>query len=192
MRNVLFVDCCIREKQSRTRDLAQAFLSSLPADCEVTHLAFLYPTGLALPAELVKKVGTAPKAAVVSVGRQGRAKAFAQVRDELTADRAVLVADVSGEEPIYYELINPEIVEQEGEQIGPEGCLSLPNIWGIVTRPEKVKVKAFDRNGQPFELEAEGLLARACCHEIDHLNGILFDSIADRFLSEEEIEEMSE
>ena len=106
--------------------------------------------------------------------------------------RAVLVADVSGEEPIYYELINPEIVEQEGEQIGPEGCLSLPNIWGIVTRPAKVKVKAFDRSGKPFELEAEGLLARACCHEIDHLNGILFDSIADRFLSEEEIEEMSE
>lgn len=106
--------------------------------------------------------------------------------------RAVIVADVSGEEPVYYELINPEIVEQEGEQIGPEGCLSLPNIWGIVTRPEKVKVKAFDRNGIPFELEAEGLLARACCHEIDHLNGILFDSIADRFLSEEEIEEMSE
>ena len=106
--------------------------------------------------------------------------------------RAVLVADVSGEEPIYYELINPEIVEQEGEQIGPEGCLSLPNIWGIVTRPEKVKVKAFDRSGKPFELEAEGLLARACCHEIDHLDGILFDSIADRFLSDEEIEEMSE
>lgn len=106
--------------------------------------------------------------------------------------RAVLVADVSGEEPIYYELINPEIVEQEGEQIGPEGCLSLPNIWGIVTRPGKVKVRAFDRSGNPFELEAEGLLARACCHEIDHLDGILFDSIADRFLSDEEIEEMSE
>ena len=106
--------------------------------------------------------------------------------------RAVLVADISGEEPVYYELINPEIVEQEGEQIGPEGCLSLPNIWGIVTRPEKVKVKAFDRSGKPFELEAEGLLARACCHEIDHLDGILFDSIADRFLSDEEIEAMSE
>lgn len=106
--------------------------------------------------------------------------------------RAVIVADVSGEEPIYYELINPEIVEREGEQIGPEGCLSLPNIWGIVTRPEKVKVKAFDRSGKPYELEAEGLLARACCHEIDHLNGILFDSIADRFLSEDEIEQMGE
>lgn len=105
--------------------------------------------------------------------------------------RAVLVADISGEEPVVYELVNPEIVEAEGEQIGPEGCLSLPNIWAIVTRPEKVKVKAFDRFGNPFELEAEGLLARACCHEIDHLNGVLFDSIADRFLSEEEIEEMN-
>ena len=69
--------------------------------------------------------------------------------------------------------------------------MSLPNIWGIVTRPEKVRVRAFDRNGQEFELEAEGLLARACCHEIDHLNGILFDSLADRFLSDEEIEKMS-
>ena len=105
--------------------------------------------------------------------------------------RAVIVADISGEEPKYIELINPEIVEQDGEQIGPEGCLSLPNIWGIVTRPEKVKVHAFDRNGEPFELEAEGLLARACCHEIDHLNGILFDSLVDRFLSDEEIESLS-
>ena len=106
--------------------------------------------------------------------------------------RAVIVADVSGEEPVMYELVNPEIVSREGEQIGPEGCLSLPNIWGIVTRPEKVTVHAFDREGEPFELEAEGLLARACCHEVDHLNGVLFDSIADRFLSEEEIEQMRE
>ena len=106
--------------------------------------------------------------------------------------RVVIVADISGEEPVIYELVNPEILSEEGEQIGPEGCLSLPNIWGIVTRPEKVRVRAFDRNGQEFELEAEGLLARACCHEIDHLNGILFDSLADRFLSDEEIEKMSE
>lgn len=105
--------------------------------------------------------------------------------------RAVLVADVSGEEPKYYELVNPEIVERDGEQVGPEGCLSLPNIWGIVTRPEKVVVRAQDRNGVPFTLEAEGLLARACCHELDHLEGVLFDEIADRFLSEEEIERMS-
>lgn len=106
--------------------------------------------------------------------------------------RAVIVADISGEEPVYYELINPEIVESEGEQIGREGCLSLPNIWGLVTRPMKVKVNAFDRFGEPFTLEAEGLLARACCHEVDHLNGVLFDEIADRFLSDEELEESEE
>ena len=109
--------------------------------------------------------------------------------------RAVLVIETNvpeGEDEYVIELINPEIIESSGEQEGPEGCLSLPNIWGQVTRPEKVKVHAFDRYGEPFELEAEGLLARACCHEIDHLNGILFDSIAERFLSEEEIEEMSQ
>lgn len=106
--------------------------------------------------------------------------------------RAVIVADISGEEPKYIELINPEIVEQEGEQIGPEGCLSLPNIWGVVTRPKKVVVKAQDRFGEPFTLEAEDLLARACCHELDHLEGVLFDEIADRFLSDEEIQQMSE
>ena len=106
--------------------------------------------------------------------------------------RAVIVADVSGEEPKYIELINPEIVSREGEQIGPEGCLILPNIWGIVTRPEKVVVQAQDRYGNPFTLEAEELLARACCHELDHLEGVLFDEIADRFLSEEEIQKMNE
>ena len=106
--------------------------------------------------------------------------------------RAVIVADISGEEPKYIELVNPEIVAEEGEQIGPEGCLSLPNIWGVVTRPEKVTVKAQDRYGEPFTLEAEELLARACCHETDHLNGVLFDELADRFLSEEEIREMTE
>ena len=106
--------------------------------------------------------------------------------------RAVIVADISGEEPVYHELVNPEIVERSGEQIGPEGCLSLPNIWGIVTRPEKVVVKAQDRFGKPFTLEAEDLLARACCHELDHLEGVLFDEIADRFLSEEEIQQLSE
>jgi peptide deformylase len=105
--------------------------------------------------------------------------------------RVVIVADISGEEPVYHELVNPRIVEREGEQIGPEGCLSLPNIWGVVTRPEKVKVEAQDRYGAPVTLEAEGLLARACCHELDHLEGVLFDEIADRFLSPEEVEELT-
>ena len=103
--------------------------------------------------------------------------------------RAVIVADVSGEEPKYIELVNPEIIRREGEQIGPEGCLSLPNIWGIVTRPEKVVVQAQDRFGNPFTLEAEELLARACCHELDHLEGVLFDELADHIMSKEELDE---
>lgn len=72
------------------------------------------------------------------------------------------------------ELVNPEIIEQDGEQCGQEGCLSLPGKWGDVTRPMHVKVKAYDRNGNLFETEGEGLLARAFCHETEHLDGHLF------------------
>ena len=73
------------------------------------------------------------------------------------------------------ELVNPEITETEGSQVGQEGCLSIPDVWGDVERPKKVKVSAFDRNGKPFTIEGEDLLAVAFCHEIDHLNGELFD-----------------
>lgn len=72
------------------------------------------------------------------------------------------------------ELINPEIVEASGEQTDPEGCLSVENYIGDVTRPNYVKVKAQDRNGNPIEVEGEGFLARAFCHELDHLEGVLF------------------
>ena len=72
------------------------------------------------------------------------------------------------------ELVNPEIIRQEGSQIGQEGCLSIPDTWGDVERPEFVTVKAFDREGKEFELSGHELLARAICHEIDHLNGELF------------------
>jgi peptide deformylase len=106
--------------------------------------------------------------------------------------RAFIVIDYNGEEPKLLELINPEITETEGEQIGPEGCLSLPNIWGIVTRPERVRIKAQDRYGNYFETEGRGLTARAFCHELDHLQGVLFDEIADRFLTEEELESLRE
>lgn len=85
--------------------------------------------------------------------------------------RRAVVIDV-GEGLI--ELINPEIIATEGEQDGPEGCLSVPERQGMVIRPLKVRVKAQDRNGNWFELEGEELLARACCHEIDHLDGVLF------------------
>ena len=71
-------------------------------------------------------------------------------------------------------LINPVIVEADGEQQEQEGCLSIPGIYGEVKRPEKVTVKALDENGKPLDLEGVGLLARALCHEIDHLDGILF------------------
>ena len=74
----------------------------------------------------------------------------------------------------YYEIINPEIIAVEGEQTVPEGCLSVPGVYGSVSRPMKVTVKAQDRYGKEFTVSGEGLLARAFCHEIDHLDGILF------------------
>ena len=105
--------------------------------------------------------------------------------------RAVLVLETNvpeEEEPYLIELINPEILSTEGEQCGSEGCLSVPEQYGLVKRPQKVRVRAQDRNGSWFEVEGEGLTARCFCHEIDHLNGILFTSVAERMLTEEEIE----
>ena len=86
--------------------------------------------------------------------------------------KRVCVIDVTGEDPLVF--INPEILETDGEQEGYEGCLSLPGKSGIVKRPNHVKVRALDRKMQPFELEAEELLARAICHETDHLNGKMY------------------
>ena len=105
--------------------------------------------------------------------------------------RAVIVLETNvpeGEEPYFIELLNPEIVSAEGEQCGSEGCLSVPDQYGLVKRPQKMRVRAQDRNGNWFEAEGEGLTARCFCHEIDHLNGILFTSLAERMLTEEEIE----
>lgn len=89
------------------------------------------------------------------------------------------------------ELINPVIIEKEGEQEGLEGCLSCPDIWGIVNRPYKITVKAQDRNGKEFTLTAEDFLARACCHEIDHLDGITIYESARRMVTPEEMEELT-
>ena len=74
----------------------------------------------------------------------------------------------------YFECINPVIIKQSGRQTGDEGCLSVPGKYGTVTRPNKVTVKAFDRNGKEFTVTAEGFLARAFCHENDHLDGVLY------------------
>ncbi len=79
----------------------------------------------------------------------------------------------------FYELINPEIVAFKGEQVGPEGCLSVKGKQGTVRRPAKVKAEYFDRNGKKHKLTAEGFFARAVCHELDHLNGVLYIDKAD-------------
>lgn len=92
--------------------------------------------------------------------------------------KRVIVVDV-GEETGLIEMVNPKIVEREGEQLGPEGCLSIPGISGDVRRAQRVKVKGLDRDGKPFEVEATDFMARAFQHEIDHLNGVLFTDIAE-------------
>ena len=86
--------------------------------------------------------------------------------------KRVVVIDTTGEDP--HVLINPEILETSGEQTGAEGCLSLPGKTGIVTRPNYVKVKAYDTDMNEFELEGEELLARAIVHELDHLDGHMY------------------
>lgn len=100
--------------------------------------------------------------------------------------RVCLVLDEEAEE--YLELINPEIIAQEGSQCGREGCLSLPGRQGVVTRPMKVTVKAQDRHGKPIQITGEGFFARALCHELDHLDGVLYIDKMDRELTPEEIE----
>ena len=85
--------------------------------------------------------------------------------------RRVVIVDV-GEG--LYEFINPEIIEEDGEAVMAEGCLSVPDKIGEVKRPQRIKVKAIGRNGEEFELEATDYFARAICHEVDHLNGIIF------------------
>ena len=101
--------------------------------------------------------------------------------------RAWVVMDDDTEE--YIELINPSIIAQSGEQTGPEGCLSVPGKWGLVTRPNYVRVRAQDRDGKWFEVEGEGLTARCYCHELEHLDGHLYTEHIDRFLTDEEVEE---
>ncbi len=103
--------------------------------------------------------------------------------------RRVVVIDV-GEGVI--ELVNPQIIAYSGEQEGAEGCLSFPGEWGITKRPQYVKVRAQDRNGNEITIEGRDLLAKAFCHEIDHLNGIVFKQIAERMLTPKEIEHMND
>ena len=88
------------------------------------------------------------------------------------------------------ELVNPTLLETDGEQVGAEGCLSVPGKYGLVKRPYYAKVRAQDRNGQWFEAEGEELIGRCFCHELDHLDGIVYTEVMERLLTDEELEEM--
>ena len=100
--------------------------------------------------------------------------------------RRVDIVD-TGEEML--ELVNPELVETSGEQEGAEGCLSVPGKYGLVKRPNYAKVRAQDRDGNWFEAEGEELIARCFCHELDHLDGIVYTEIMERYLTDEELNE---
>ncbi len=101
--------------------------------------------------------------------------------------RRVVLVDTGDE---ILELINPELVETSGEQKGAEGCLSVPGKYGWVKRPYYATVRAQDREGNWYEAEGEELIARCFCHELDHLDGILYTQLMDRFLTEEELEKL--
>lgn len=98
--------------------------------------------------------------------------------------RRVVVVDLGDE---MLELVNPELLETSGEQEGAEGCLSVPGKYGLVKRPNFAKVRAQDRNGEWFEAEGEELIARCFCHELDHLDGIVYTEVMERYLTDEEL-----
>ncbi len=98
--------------------------------------------------------------------------------------RRVVLVDVGDE---ILELINPEMLETDGEQVGAEGCLSVPGKYGLVMRPYWAKVRAQDRDGNWYEVEGEELIARCFCHELDHLDGIVYTEVMERYLTEEEL-----
>lgn len=102
--------------------------------------------------------------------------------------KRIVVIDVTGEDPIL--LINPVILSTDGEQTGYEGCLSVPGKTGVVTRPNHVKVKAYNADMEEFTLEGEELLARAICHELDHLDGKLYvDCVEGELMNTEDLNE---
>ena len=102
--------------------------------------------------------------------------------------RRVAVVDVTEDHSGLLELVNPEIIAEDGEQTGREGCLSVPGRQGVVTRPEHVRVRFQNRKGEWVEKDAEGFEARAVCHELDHLDGRLYIDVMNRELTEEEIQ----
>ncbi len=104
--------------------------------------------------------------------------------------KRLVVIDVDYETPLV--LINPVIIEKDGEQTGDEGCLSLPGKVAVVTRPNRVVCRCLNENMEEVEIEGEGLLARAICHELDHLDGILYKDVADGPLRDADYDENDE
>ena len=105
---------------------------------------------------------------------------------QIGIDERIAIVDIDNELGTI-EMINPHIIKTSGEQNGPEGCLSFPNLFGEVKRPNYVMIEAYNRKGKKYTLEAEEFLARAILHEIDHLDGILFTTKVSRYLEEDEL-----
>ncbi len=109
---------------------------------------------------------------------------------QINIDKQIAIVDIDDHHGTI-ELINPVITENSGNQTGPEGCLSFPGLYGEVTRADKIKVRAQNRKGKFFELEADDFLARAIQHEVDHLHGVLFTSKVHKYIDENELEELN-
>ena len=116
---------------------------------------------------------------------EGEANGVGLAAPQVGILRRVVIVD-TGEDIL--ELVNPTMVEVDGEQEGAEGCLSVPGKYGLVKRPYYAKVRAQDRYGEWYEAEAEELIARCFCHELDHLDGIVYTEVMERFLTDEELE----
>ena len=130
--------------------------------------------GLGMVCKPVKKVGDHEREILDDLTETMRnAEGVGLAAPQVGILRRMVVIEVDDQ---LYQLVNPVITESEGDQFEYEGCLSVPGMRGRVHRPAKVKVSALDRNGEPREYEGEGLLARAFCHELDHLDGILYNS----------------
>lgn len=99
---------------------------------------------------------------------------------QIGIEKRVIVVDTGEEDGGLMEMVNPEIIEREGEQLGPEGCLSIPGLNGDVRRALRVKLRGQDRYGNDITIEAKEFQARAFQHEVDHLNGVLFTDIAEK------------